>query len=261
MSSLPSLGKTDIIRAPAVITNLMKHISSWFLVLMFPMVSFASEPLTRARDINVIDIPTAEVVDHYGYNVNFRFGRDGALQTKTAFGVFPRLNLGFGLDSEGVIGTGDSRMNKPTLNVKFRLFDGKAALPALAIGFDGQGYVWNKGLGEYEQREKGLYLVASNEIGIPDLDLHIGVNHFDFDHGNSTRGFIGTTYTYQQIVGLMLEWDHATEWKERRINFGLKYYVTPVFTVDAIGRNIPKVVGSEGRITERIVRLNYTGSF
>jgi hypothetical protein len=217
--------------------------------------------MARARDINVIDIPTADVVDHYGYNVNFRFGRDGALQTKTAFGVFPRLNMGFGLDAEHVIGTGDSRMNRPTLNVKFRLFDGTPVLPALALGFDGQGYVWNKNLDEYEQREPGLYLVGTHEIIAPDLLLHLGVNHFDFDHGDSTRGFFGLTYTIEQIVGLMFEWDHATDWKERRINFGAKYYVTPVFTVDAIGRNIPKYPGSEGRITERIVRLSYTGAF
>ncbi len=223
----------------------------------------AAEPLARARDIQVIDIPTADVIDHYGYNVNFRFGSEGALQTKATFGVFPRLNLGFGLDGEHVLGTGDSRLNRPTLNVKFRAFDGTQVLPALAIGFDGQGYVWNKAIDEYEQREKGLYAVASHEIGVPDLFLHVGVNHFDFDHGDSTRGFVGMNYTIDQIVGLMVELDHATFWRERRVNFGAKYYVTPVFTVDAIGRNIPdpEFPGSHHRETERIVRLSYTGAF
>jgi len=220
-----------------------------------------ADQLSQAREINVIDIPTADVVDHYGYNVNFRFGRDGALQTKTTFGVFPRLNLGFGLDAEGVLGTDDARMNKPTLNVKFRIFDGMPSLPALAIGFDDQGYVWNKALDEYEQREKGLYLVGSKEIIFPAFNVHAGVNHFDFDHGDSTRGFAGMDYTYLRTVGVMAEWDHATDYRERRINFGLRYYVTPVFTVDAIGRNIPKFPGGRARITERIVRLAYTGSF
>jgi hypothetical protein len=233
----------------------------WTLLITAPLSVWGNEPVPRARDIQVIDIPTADVVDHYGYNVNFRFGSEGALQTKTAFGVFPRLNMGFGLDAERVLGTRDARMNKPTLNVKFRLFDGTEVLPALAIGFDGQGYVWNKTLDEYEQREKGLYAVASHEIIVPDLMLHLGVNHFDFDHGNSTRGFVGLVYTIDQILGLMVEWDHATEFDERRVNFGAKYYVTPVFTVDAIGRNIPERAGSDSRETERIVRLNYTGSF
>lgn len=230
-------------------------------LLTLPAPARADELIGRARDIQVIDIPTADVVDHYGYNVNFRFGSEGALQTKTAFGIFPRLNMGFGLDAERVLGSRDARMNRPTLNVKFRLFDGTDVLPALAIGYDGQGYVWSKAIDEYEQREKGLYAVLSREIITPDLMLHLGANHFDFEHGNSTRGFVGLAYTIEQIVGLMAEWDHATEFKERRVNFGLKYYVTPVFTVDAIGRNIPKAPRSDSRETERIVRLSYTGSF
>ncbi len=215
----------------------------------------------KNRDINVIDIPTAEVVDHYGYNVSFRFGSEGALQTKTSFGVFPRLNLGFGLDGERVLGTEDARLNKPTINIKFRLFDGKKNLPALALGYDGQGYVYNRTSDEYEQREKGLYLVSTSEIFAKDLLLHIGGNIFDFEEGDSVRGFAGLSYTYEQTVGLLFEYDHATEYNERRINFGLRYFVSPVFTVDGIGRNIPDGADGTARETERIVKLNYTGSF
>src|SRR5262245_44206893 len=86
----------------------------------------------RYRSIEVIDTPTAEVTDHYGYFVSFRFGQDGNLQNKTIFGVFPRVNLGFGLDGERVIGTEDARLNKPTINLKFRFFDGKGIIPAFA---------------------------------------------------------------------------------------------------------------------------------
>ncbi len=218
-------------------------------------------PIQGGRLLEVIDIPTADVLDHYGYGVSFRFGKDGNLQTKTAFGVFPRLNLGFGLDGERVLGTEDARLNKPTLNVKLRIFDGRMGLPALAIGFDDQGYVFNRGTDEYEQREKGAYLVATTEMIFPGFMLHLGVNKFDFDKGNTTRGFAGFSYVYEQTVGLLFEWDHATEYRERRINYGLKYYVTPMFTVDVAGRNVPERPRSRSRETERIIRLTYTGSF
>ncbi len=215
----------------------------------------------RYRSVDVIDTPTAETVDHYGYNVAFRFGKEGTLQNKTVFGIFPRVNLGFGLDGENIIGTGDSRLNKPSLNLKFRIFDGKGIIPAFAIGYDGQGYVWNKAIDEYEQREKGFFLVTTMEILVPNMMLSLGVNRYDFDKGNTTRGFAGWSYTYQQIVGLMAEWDHATEYDERRINYGLKYFISPVFTVDLVGRDIPKNRSKDDRETERIVRLTYTGSF
>ncbi|MBV9079705.1 MAG: hypothetical protein JO102_01145, partial [Elusimicrobia bacterium] len=85
---------------------------------------------------------------------------------------------------------------------------------------------------------------------------------YDFDKKTKNRGFAGLSYVYQQTVGLLFEWDNATEWKERRINFGLRYFVTPVFTVDAIGRNVPEPgTPDKERETERVLRLGYTGSF
>jgi hypothetical protein len=237
-------------------------INIFTVLVLMPLTSLQSaEKKVFSRSIEVIDIPTADVVDHYGYHVSFRFGKEGNLQTKTSFGVFPRLNLGFGLDGERVIGTESSRLNKPTINVKFRLFDGKHNLPALAMGFDGQGYVFNKQTDEYEQREKGFYVVSTSEFVVPNLMIHVGGNIFDFDEGNSARAFGGLSYNYADTIGLMFEYDHASEYKERRINFGAKYFVTPVFTIDVAGRNTPEAPGRSKRETERIVRLNYTGSF
>jgi len=234
-------------------------IAGGVLLSLKPLV--VAESAWSPNPIEIIDTPMAGTVGQYGYYVSFRFVADGNLQVKTAFGLNPRLDLGFGLDAERVIGTEDGRLNKPTLNVKFRLFDGKKALPALALGFDGQGYVWNKTLDDYEQREKGLYLVATKEVLLTDLFLNLGGNIFDFDESNAVRAFFGATYTYEQTVGLLFEYDHATEYKERRINYGLRYYVIPSFTVDAIGRNIPDGFNTSERTTERIVKLNYTGSF
>jgi len=243
------------------LSSFCRLLVTWVFLSSCFSVVWGREPKWEQQLIEVIDIPTADVVDHYGYFVSFRFGSEGALQNKTSFGVFPRFNIGFGLDGERVLGTRDARMNKPTINIKFRLFHGKGVLPAIAMGFDDQGYVYNKTLNEYEQREKGFYLVSTSEIIYPGFLLHLGGNIFDFDDGDSTRGFFGISYIYERTVGFLFEWDHATDYDERRINFGLKYYVTPLFTVDAIGRNIPERPGSTARETERIVKLNYSGSF
>ncbi len=212
--------------------------------------------------VEIIDIPTAEVVDHYGYNVGFRFGKEGGIQNKTLFGVFPRLNIGFGLDGERLLGTADDpRLNKPTINVKLRAFDGRGVVPALALGFDGQGYHYNRKESEYEQREKGFYLVGDWHPFSPDFSWTVGGDIYDFDHGNSVHGFTGLTYTYEHLVALLFEYDNFDDFKDRRINFGLKIYVTPVFTVDLLGRDTPVTYRSEERETERLIRLSYTGSF
>jgi hypothetical protein len=233
------------------------------LLFAFSDASFAREAIapSGSATIEIVDVPTADVVDHYGYFVSFRFGKDGNIQNKTIFGVFPRLNIGFGLDGEQILGTGDSRLNKPTLNLKFRPFDGAGIIPALAMGFDGQGYYFNKSTDEYDQREKGMYLAGTWHPFTPDFMLDLGVDAYEFDESTEVRGFTGLTYTYREMVALLFEYDNFDYYVERRINFGGKIFITPTFTVDLIGRNVAKSFHSESRETERVVRLTYTGTF
>jgi hypothetical protein len=212
----------------------------------------------------LIDIPTADAVDHYGYNATFRFYTGGGVLSKTAFGVFPRLNIGFGLDMEELIGSDTVDVNRPTLNVKFRFFDGTRQLPALALGYDGQGYFFNEKTDEYIQREKGLYLVGSGEIIAPDLTLHGGANVYDFSN-DRVYFFTGLSYLIEQVVGVMVEADIEADVeaqtperdRDTRLNAGLRYYVTPSFAVDLAARDL----GAAGRKAERIVRIGYFGSF
>ncbi|HOW26991.1 MAG TPA: hypothetical protein PK876_00615 [Elusimicrobiota bacterium] len=204
---------------------------------------------------DLIDVPTAETVDHYGYNVSFRFYSGGGVLSKMAFGVFPRLNIGFGLDTEQFVGQSNPDLNRPTLNVKFRFFDGQRNAPALALGYDSQGYFYNDSTDKYIQREKGLYLTGMQEVLAPNLNLHAGLNMYDFSD-DTVYGFTGVSYLYQ-MVAFMAEVDniHVSRWN--RINLGLRYHVTDSFSVDIASRDL----WAAGRDDERIIRLNYFGSF
>lgn len=226
-------------------------------IVLLLLTALAAVPLRAAGLMtNVIDTPTAEVVDHYGYDVNFRFYSGGGVLNKNTFGVFPRLNVGFGLDMEQLVGSDTVDLNRPTLNVKFRFYNGQRNLPALAIGYDGQGLFYDDDADEYSQREKGLFLVGSGEIFIPKLALNGGLNVFDF-HDDSLRGFVGLTYTIQDRVALMAEDDNLGGGRFHRVNGGVRLYVTPSFSIDLMARDL----GAAGRDEERVVRLGYFGSF
>jgi hypothetical protein len=216
-----------------------------------PRLATAAPPLTE-----LVDVPTAEVVDHYGFMTTFRFYTGGGVLSRAHFGVLPRLNVGFGLDAEHFVGGETIDLNRPTLNVRFRFFDGRRSLPALALGYDGQGHFFDKSIDRYRQREKGLYLAGSGEFLIPDLSLHGGVNIYDF-HNDHVYGFAALNYLVQDTVGFLAEWDNIRRGRDSRVNLGGRFHVTPSFYVDVAGRDL----FGPGRRAERIVRLTYSGSF
>ena len=206
--------------------------------------------------MDLIDTPTAEVTDHYAADASFRFYSDGGVLTKTAFGVLPRLDVGFGLDAERFIGSRSVQLNRPTLNTKFRVYDGSRNLPALALGYDGQGYFFNRATDKYTEREKGLYGAGSGEIFTPGLSLNGGLNIFDFKN-DKLHGFAGLLYMYQETVGALFEADNLFgHSRDDRFNLGVRYCITPGFSVDLAGRDL----WAAGRKAERIIRLTYSTS-
>ena len=207
--------------------------------------------------LDLIDIPTADVVDHYGADMSFRSYSNGGVLTKTAFGVFPRFNVGFGLDAERFIGSQSVQVNRPTLNMKFRAYDGSRSLPSLALGYDGQGYFFNRATNKYSEREKGLYGAGSGEIFTPGLSLDGGLNIFDFKK-DSLHAFAGLLYMYQETVGALFEADNLVgRSRDNRFNLGARYCITPGLSVDLAGRDL----WAAGRKAERILRLSYSTSF
>jgi hypothetical protein len=207
--------------------------------------------------VEFIDLPTAEVTDHYGAHVSFRFYSGGGVLTKTDFGVLPRFNVGFGLDAEHFIGQETVDLNRPTLNMKLRVYDGARNLPALALGYDGQGYFFDKETDKYRQREKGLYAVGSGEVLTPGLSLTGGLNIYDF-RTDDVYGFTGVQYLWQELVGIIFEADNLFHRpRYNRFNLGGRYHVTPSFALDVAGRDL----WAGGREAERIVRISYSASF
>ncbi|HRY29477.1 MAG TPA: hypothetical protein P5079_05490 [Elusimicrobiota bacterium] len=220
---------------------------------------FAALPLRAESGLVtwLVDTPTAEIVDHYGYNLGFRLYSGGGVLTKGTFGVFPRLNVGFGLDAEKFIGADTVDLNPPTLNAKFRLFDGKRYLPALALGYDGQGYFYDHSTDKYLQREKGLYLVGGEEVFTPGLTLTGGANIYDFSD-DRIYAFAGVNYVYENFLGVVFELDNVHgKPRTNRMNAGVRCFVTPSVSVDVSGRDL----WAASRKAERIVVVNYIGSF
>lgn len=207
--------------------------------------------------IEAVDVPTSDVLDAGTYATNFRLYSQGGLQSRLLIGPFRRVNLGITFDVQRLIGGGSPHMINPAIEFKVRAFDGTDALPALALGYDGQGYLYQESTKHFLDDRRGFFAVVSHEILLPDLELHAGVNVPDTDDPK-VYGFLGSTYRITTAFAFLVEYDNIRNAPGNRVNIGGRFWVTPSFNVDLAARNVGRD-GADG--AERILRLNYVGNF
>jgi hypothetical protein len=217
-----------------------------------------------APDVDVIDAPTAAALDYGGYSSRSRFYSHGGLLQYVSFGVYPGVNLGASLTVDGIVGNDTTvRVRAPNVQAKWRFYEGDRMIPSFAMGYDGQGYLYNQPDKRYNQRQRGFFIVASQELGLPGLMAHPSVNISDFT-SNSIFGSIPVSYTIQDKVALLAEWDNINNFRDSRLNSGVRVYLTPHFnagfSVRGIGQGGHYPDGNT-RGPERVVELKYSGSF
>ncbi|PCI40725.1 MAG: hypothetical protein COB53_00075 [Elusimicrobia bacterium] len=215
-------------------------------------------------DTTLIDMPTSAVLDLGGFASRSRFFAQGGFVDWLGFGVYPRVNLGVSVYIDKLIGNDSPvQLTRPELQVKIRFFDGDRFIPAFAVGFDGQGWLYNRPRKRYNHKQRGVFLVGTQEIGIPGLQMHAGMNISDFD-SNSIFGMLGFSLNLRDKMKLMAEWDAINDIFNSRLNTGIRFYLTPYFNVDfairAIGHGGTFSNGIP-RKAERIVQFKYVGNF
>lgn len=208
--------------------------------------------------IEAVDIPTADVLDAATFATTFRFYSEGGLVSRLLIGPFRRVNLGISFDAQHVIGGGEPDATTPDVFFKLRFFDGTDILPALALGYDSQGYIFQQPQKRFLHEEKGMYLVGSHEFLLPDMELHAGMNVPQLDKDAKLYGFFGMSWRFVPAFALMTEYDNIRNGPGNRFNAGGRFFITPFFNVDVAARNISR---KSDRGAERIVRLNYVARF
>lgn len=215
-------------------------------------------------DAALLDTPTAAVLDYGGYSAQTRFFSKGGLLQRVDFGVYPKLNLGAALNIDGIIGNERSvRVRAPNVQVKYRFYEGDRYIPAFAAGYDGQGYIYSATEKRYHHRQRGFYVVGTQELGLPGLQAHPSFNISDFD-SNYVCGAIPLSYNIRDKVSVMFEWDNINNFGNSRVNSGLRAYLTPNFHLDFGVRGIGQggwFADGDRRGPERVVQLRYSGNF
>jgi hypothetical protein len=156
--------------------SMMRH-NLWLILLALLVASAHAQDLEPRY---LVDSPTAGIMPRGTYAVDLRMEPEGGLLAGVSVGLMSRLFLGVSYGGQGIVGHGTPDWNpRVEFHIRYRLLDETGITPALALGFDSQGY------GPYREdryriKSKGFYGVLSKAFqtfaGIT-TSLHAGGNY------------------------------------------------------------------------------------
>lgn len=161
----------------------------------------------------LVDCPTAASLPRASFDFRLRTSSDGALIAQTHIGLHRRFALGVSYGGERVLGEGNvDWYNQVEFMVKYQLLRETYVSPAIAVGYDGQGYGrWFADLNRFMYKSKGIYVVASKGYQTYQWasGLHFGINRSleDDDGDDDLDVFMGADLSLQNDVQLVAEYD------------------------------------------------------
>jgi len=185
----------------------------------------------------VIDAPTAGILDPGYFDTSMRMYANGGLLGRIHIGLSDKLMFGVSYGGENIIGEGKVNWNpQPGVNLRLRLYKENYNVPAVAIGFDSQGYgafrenitkevvsldstgapiieTQTVNVKRYVIKSKGFYLVFSkNYAFFTNMGVHVGINYSleNKDGDNDVSIFTGFDLSLNDELALVGEFDFAT---------------------------------------------------
>ncbi len=248
-----------------------------FFLLVFVLCFWLPQPLQAQEDLQprwLIDSPTAGLLPRGSFAVDLRMYGDNGILTQLEVGLFSRAGIGVSFGGEQIVGSGGVRWNpRVEFMGRVRVFEEGGRVPALALGFQSQGYgAYDNGRERYNTKSKGFYGVLSKNFGssLGDAGFHGGVNRSleDGDGDHDMSGFVGVDKQFGKSLSVLLEYDFALNDNEDNtlgsgrglFNAGGRWTFTKRLTLEFDLKNIFRD-GHRNPNPDREIRLLYYENF
>lgn len=182
--------------------------------------------LAETQTTELIDIPTAGLPGKGTYSLSLRMQPYGGLLGGISIGLADRLSLGMSYGGTGIIGYGTPDWNAQVgVQARVRLLDESYVAPAIALGFDSQGYgtFYRDPYNRYDIKSRGFYAVGSkNYIFLGKLGFHAGANYsLERNDGQKTVDFFaGVDKSLSPELTLLGDYDFAFNDNKKDSLFG-----------------------------------------
>lgn len=157
----------------------------------------------------IVNFPTAGVLPKTSFASYNGFGTFGNTMLELAYSPMVNFEIGLAYSSSNFVGTGNMDFQTlPGVRLKYRFIDETKTMPAIAVGFESQGFgFFAKGSNRFEHLSPGLFFVASRNFSVPIgmLSLHLGANYNFEENRNEVRSNVGSNLAaYGKTMGLNL---------------------------------------------------------
>ncbi|MCK5738556.1 hypothetical protein KAH55_05220 [bacterium] len=150
----------------------------------------------------LIDTPTANTLKAHVVAAEIRTFDNGGILLGMQVGITDHFMVCGSFGGENILGEGEILLYKtPGIGLRIQLREDYQGFPAIAIGFDSQGYdTYVDSLSRYGIKSRGAYVVASKNYSglLGDFGLHGGLNYsLEKDDGDSDINiFMGTNFFF-----------------------------------------------------------------
>lgn len=241
-----------------------KSMLTAFLLFMMPASVLSQDSFSRMS----VDTPTAGLMQRGTYSFGVRLSPGGGMLGELDLGIFERFELGVSYGGMNIIGSGDvDWYPRVEFQAKYRLIDETVGFPAVAIGYNSQGYdAYDSELERYEIKSRGFYGVLSKNYNFfGELGLHAGYGVSfegkDEDEGEPTF-FLGLTKSLNPDLMIMVEYDlpisndniaRSLDEGEGFLNAGFRMRLVESIFIEVDWRNL----NENARNNNRTIRIVY----
>jgi hypothetical protein len=238
-----------------------------------------------AKPIQLIDMPTANILFPGDMKASLRLYEEGGILARLGVGISTRMMFGVSYGADHIIGEQIVQWNKmPGVNFAYRIKEESLKGPAMVVGLDTQGYgkFWSRvdyadslasltgtqhNLDRYSIKSKGIYAVISKNFdSFWNVNLHIGANYSleRSDKDTDPNVFMGMYLQFTDDLAAIVEYDAALnddrlkDAASRRgyLNAGLRWAFEPSLFLEFDMKNL--LMDPQGkRDYVRVLRIGY----
>lgn len=193
-------------------------------LIFFLSVFIISVFAAQARNIELVDLPTANTLIKAELRCDIKLYPGGGILTRLYIGIFDKLMIGGAFNIVNLIGTGEvNYILPPKFLGKIRLTDDEGVMPAIAFGYEGQGYL--------DVPAKGAFLSITKEISLGIIFMQltgtIYSNEF-YDISRNIDAGAGFAFAITKDFVISGEYDGFLGDNPGHINLGVGYFFNPI---------------------------------